>query len=241
MTSLAAVRIALPGRLNPTDLTVNAGEMVAVVGPNGGGKTSLLRALARIDAKQGRVTIDGRDLGQSSENERRRLLAYLPASREVRWPITVQDLIALGLAEASSWRIDELVAQFELETLANRPTDRLSTGERARVLMARAFAARPKTLLLDEPLSNLDPYWVLRFTEMFRDAAALGQIVLVALHDLSLLNHFDRAILVANGQIQMNETPADLLASGRFEEIFRVRQTNGSWQITRPADPQSSL
>lgn len=240
MMSLVAQSIALPGRLQATDLTIAAGQMVAIVGPNGGGKTSLLRALARIETKQGRVAIDGRDLDQTAESERRRLLSYLPASRDVRWPIAVRDLIALGLAVDDTSRLDELIAQFELDSLVGRPADSLSTGERARVLMARALAARPSTLLLDEPLSNLDPYWVLRFTEMFRKAAASGQMVLVALHDLSLLNRFDRAILVADGHIQMDETPANLLAGERFEEIFRVRPSDGGWQITRQADPQSS-
>lgn len=240
MTSLHAHNLALAGRLLPTNIAASEGQLVAIIGPNGGGKTSLLRALARIDGAQGAVEVGGRDLDHASEAERRRLIAYLPASRDVRWPIVVRDLIALGLDAGDKARVDDLIALFELEPLADRPTDALSTGERARVLMARAFAAQPRLLLLDEPLSNLDPYWVLRFVEMFRHAADSGQTVLVALHDLSLLDRFDRAIMVADGRVQMDETPADLLASERFETIFRVRQSDGRWQLTPPADPQSS-
>ena len=240
MTSLMARGVALDARLQPTDLSVAAGELVAVVGPNGGGKTSLLRALARVEQAAGRVLIDGEDLDQAPEARRRRLVALLPASRDIGWPITARDVIALGLRRRDPMRIDELLACFELERLADRPVNRLSTGERARVLMARALASKPHVLLLDEPLSNLDPYWVLRFLDQFRLSARAGQLLLVAVHDLSVIDRFDRALLVADGQIQMDETPESLLASERFQEIFNICRTDGGgWKI-RQADRQSS-
>ncbi|MDQ3144159.1 MAG: ABC transporter ATP-binding protein, partial [Pseudomonadota bacterium] len=174
MTSLCATAVALEARLSPTDLTVEAGQMVALVGPNGGGKTSLLRALARVEQAGGEVAIDGQDVDKLGEARRRRLLAFLPASREVGWPIAARDVIALGLGASDASRIDELVDLFELTELAGRTVDRLSTGERARVLLARALAARPRLLLLDEPLSNLEPYWVLRLIDILRATAATG-------------------------------------------------------------------
>ena len=239
MTSLVAHGVALDARLEPTDLTVRSGELVAVIGPNGGGKTSLLRALARVEHAAGRVEIDGEDIDQAPEARRRRLLAFLPASRDIGWPIAARDVIALGLAVPDAARIDELLRWFELERLADRPVNRLSTGECARVLMARALAARPRVLLLDEPLSNLEPYWVVRFIEQFRSLASGGQMLLVAIHDLAVIERFDRVLLVADGRIQTDETPARLLASERFEEIFRICRTDVGWKI-RPADRQSS-
>ena len=239
MTSLVAHGVALDARLEPTDLTVRSGELVAVIGPNGGGKTSLLRALARVEHAAGRVEIDGEDIDQAPEARRRRLLAFLPASRDIGWPIAARDVIALGLAVPDAARIDELLRWFELELLADRPVNRLSTGECARVLMARALAARPRVLLLDEPLSNLEPYWVVRFIEQFRSLASGGQMLLVAIHDLAVIERFDRVLLVAKGRIQTDETPARLLASERFEEIFRICRTDVGWKI-RPADRQSS-
>ena len=240
MTSLMAKGVALDARLQPTDLAVTAGELVAVVGPNGGGKTSLLRALARVEHAAGQVMIDGEDLDRAPEARRRHLLALLPASRDIGWPISARDVIALGLARRDPVRIDELLAIFELERLAARPVNRLSTGERARVLMARALASRPHALLLDEPLSNLDPYWVLRFLDQFRLSARAGQLLLIAVHDLAVIDCFDRALLVADGRIQMDETPASLLASERFEEVFRIRRTDGGGWMIRQADRQSS-
>ena len=234
MTSLVACGVGLDARLDPTDLTVGSGELVAVVGPNGGGKTSLLRALARVEGAAGRVEIDGEDVDQAPEARRRQLLALLPASRDIGWPIAARDVIALGLAVPDRVRIDELLAWFELEQLADRPVSRLSTGECARVLMARALAAKPRVLLLDEPLSNLDPYWVRRFIELFRSSANAGQLLLVAVHDLTLIDRFDRAVLVADGRIQMDERPASLVASERFEQIFRICRTSGGWTIRPP-------
>jgi iron complex transport system ATP-binding protein len=233
MTSLVARQIGIAGRLHPTDLHVQSGELVALVGPNGGGKTSLLRALARIESSSGLVAVGGEDIDLAPLARRRQLLSFLPASRDVTWPISARDLIALGLGRPDAARIDELICLFELEKLADRPVNRLSTGERARVLAARALAPNPTALLLDEPLSNLDPYWVLRFVSIFETAAQSGQTVLVALHDLSQLHHFGRALLIADGKVQMDEAPASLMASERFEDIFRIRAANGGWRVRR--------
>lgn len=240
MTGLIARSVGLHGRLAPTDLDVRPGELVALIGPNGGGKTSLLRALARIEDPTGVVSINGEDVDLAPVARRRQLLSYLPASRDVIWPISARDVIALGLERRDEGRIDELIALLELEPLALRPINRLSTGERARVLMARALATRPQVLLLDEPLSNLDPYWVLRFLDILETAAVSGQAVLVALHDLSQLDRFGRALLVAEGQIQMDEAPASIIASERFSTIFRIDQSDGRWMVRKPADRQSS-
>jgi iron complex transport system ATP-binding protein len=231
MTSLVATQAGIPGRITPTDLTIAAGELIALIGPNGGGKTSLLRSLARIEGAVGTVRIDGEDVDEAAIARRRHLLSFLPASRDLAWPIPVRAVIALGLDRPAAGRIDQLIDQFELGAVSDRPADRLSTGERSRVLAARALAPRSRVLLLDEPLSNLDPYWVLRFLDLLREAAASGQTVLVALHDLGQLHHFDRALLIADGEVQMDEAPASLLASERFEEIFRIRAANGGWTI----------
>jgi len=240
MTSLFARELTIPGRLQQASLDAQAGEFVALVGPNGGGKTSLLRALARIEGALGVVAIDGEDIDEAPMARRRRLLSFLPASRDVSWPICARDVIRLGLDRDDERRVDDMIGLFELDKLAGRPVDQLSTGERARVLTARALVGKPKLLLLDEPLSNLDPYWVLRFIEIFESAALAGQIVLAALHDLSLLDRFSRALLISEGRIQMDEAPADLVASERFEEIFRISSTSGRWAIRKLADPRSS-
>ena len=233
MTSLVARGVAIPDRLQPTDIDASSGELVALVGPNGGGKTSLLRALARIENASGVVAFDGEEVDLAPLARRRQLLSFLPASRDVTWPIAARDVIALGLDRPDAARIDELIALLELDDLADRPVNRLSTGERARVLLARALAGNPKILLLDEPLSNLDPYWVIRIIAILEATARSGISVLVALHDLAQLGHFTRALLVADGRVQMDEAPASLMASKRFSETFRIQAVDGGWAIRR--------
>lgn len=239
MTSLVARGVGIDGRLEPTDLAVAAGQLVAVVGPNGGGKTSLLRALARVEQAGGTVAIDGEDLDEAPEARRRRLLSFLPASRDVGWPIAARDVIELGLEQPDPARIDELIELFEFALLASRPIDRLSTGERARVLMARALAARPRVLLLDEPLSNLDPYWVLRFLDLFDEARRDGTVVVVSLHDLAHLPRFDRALLIDQGHLVVDDEPEKLLNNSLFEQVFRIDVEDGRPTL-RPADRRSS-
>ena len=238
MTSLAT-KVAIAGRLSPTDATVEPGQLVAVIGPNGGGKTSLLRAMARTEDAGGSVSVDGHDLDAASEAERRQLVAFMPASREAPWPIRAMDFIALGLGAPDDARIAELIEALELERLAHRPIDRLSTGERARVMLARALAGKARLLLLDEPLSNLDPYWVLRTIDLLRgETAQNDSSALVSVHDLALADRFDRVLLVNGGAIVADGTPKHILASEEFGAAFRIARADARWVI-RPVDPRS--
>ena len=240
MTSLAIAQgVAIAGRLSRTDLTFKPGQLVAVIGPNGGGKTSLLRAMARTEDAEGAVSVEGHVLDAAGEAERRRLVAFMPASREAPWPVRVTDFIELGLGVPDAARVDELIFLLELELLVNRPVDRLSTGERARVMLARALAGKARLLLLDEPLSNLDPYWVLRTIELLRgETKGNASSALVSVHDLTLIERFDRALLVSGGVVVGDGEPADVLASEAFSAAFRIQPTSAGWAI-RPADPRS--
>ncbi len=237
---LSARRLRIDGRLQPTDLDIAGGAMVALVGPNGGGKTSLLRAIAGVEEADGESAIDGADLAEAGPR-RVGLIGLMSASRDIGWPIPARDVVTMGLLRPDPQAIVRLLEVFELDPLAERPVSSLSTGERSRVLMARALAADPRLLLLDEPLSNLDPYWVLRFVEAMRGHAAGGGAVLCALHDLALLDRFDRALLIVDGRVIADMAPTELVAIPLFEETFRIAADGrGGWRVRPSADPRSS-
>lgn len=221
--------LALPGRLSLTDIDLHAGQVCCLVGPNGSGKTSLLHALAGIGKPAGTVVIDGTDVAGLPPSLRQQLLAFLPASHEVAWPIPAADLIALGGGDASG--IAAALQALELDALASRRIDRLSTGERSRILIARALAARPRLLLLDEPASNLDPLWQLRLMDLLRRYAGTErQAVMAAVHDLDLARHYaDRLIVMANGRIVADGQAAEVLDGPVVTQVFGVVRRDGRW------------
>jgi iron complex transport system ATP-binding protein len=231
---LVAEGLTLAGRLKATSLAVEAGTLCCVAGPNGSGKTSLLHAIAGIGSPGGKVSIEGANPHALAPNLRQRRFSYLPASRDAAWPLSASDLIALGLpGKAEAGRIEELLHALELGGMASRRIDRMSTGERSRVLIARALAARPRLLLLDEPASNLDPLWQLRLMNYLRDEARRhGQAVLMAVHDLELARHYaDRLIVMDGGQIVADGEPVAVLDGPVIPRVFGIEHADGRWRI----------
>lgn len=231
---LEAANLSLPGRLIEAAISIAPGELVCLVGPNGSGKTSLLHALAGIGAPAGTVTMGGIDPRRLGPAQRPAFLTYLPATRDVPWPLAARDLIALGGGTAH-------FPALELAALLDRRIDTLSTGERSRALIARALAPRPKLLLLDEPTANLDPLWQIRLMALVREEIAGGQrAALVAIHDLDAAERYADRIIVMNQR--------RIVAEGleKVPEIFGVEKCDGRWvevrasPVSSAADPRSS-
>jgi iron complex transport system ATP-binding protein len=232
---LKATGLALKERLQATDLSIEAPQLVCLVGPNGSGKTSLLHALAGIGSPQGAVAIDGTDARSAPPAMRRHLLSYLPAAREAAWPLSARDLVRLGLpAGGDADQVEAALEQLELLPYADRRVDRLSTGERSRVLIARALAARPRLLLLDEPVANLDPLWQLKLMDLLAGLTRTGgQAVLIALHDLDLAARYaERLIVMDGGRIAADGEPQALIEGGTIRRVFGIEKSEGGW---RPA------
>jgi len=226
---LTATGLAMSGRLKEANIALEAGELVCLIGPNGSGKTSLLHALAGIGAGEGRVSLDGIDPRTLGPSERPSRLTYLPATRDIPWPLLARDLIALGGGTAE-------FPELELAPLLDRRVETLSTGERSRVLIARALAPRPSLLLLDEPTANLDPLWQIRLMELVRAELSQGRrSALVAMHDLDSAERFADRILVMDG--------GRIVAEGldQVPSVFGVERIDGRWEAVRPPeDPRSS-
>jgi iron complex transport system ATP-binding protein len=228
---LEATGLCLRARLAATDLTVERPSFVALVGPNGSGKTSLLHSIARIGQPGGSVRIDGHDPEALGPDARKRLLSYLPASREVAWPLKAKDLISLGLPAGTT--ADPSIARLETEAFADRRIDRLSTGERSRVLLARALAPAPRLLLLDEPAGSLDPAWQLKLMALLRDLATTRGIAIVAaVHDLDLAARFaDRLLLMDGGRIVADGSAAELLDGPHLRQVFGIVRGAEGWEL----------
>ncbi len=231
MTSLTASAVARRPGLADASLTLAGGEVVGLIGPNGSGKTTLIRALAGLTRGPGTILLDGQDLAALSFAERARGLAYLPAERSVGWPLDVRDLVALGLAKYDPAAVVRALDATDSVAFIDRRIDTLSTGERARVLLARALVARPKLLLLDEPVANLDLKHQLQMLEMTRSEASHGTGILIALHDLTLAARFcDRLILMDAGTIVSTGSPADVLSPDRLATVFGIRRGTDGWE-----------
>lgn len=233
MSPLVVARgLGLSRRLVATDLDLMAGEMVCLIGPNGSGKTSLMHALANIGSPSGSLRIDGVDPKREPPSRRSRLLSYLSASRDLAWPLIARDLISLGQPkDVAPARIEEMLALFELKPLADRSIDRLSTGERSRLLIARALAPDPMLLLLDEPIANLDPLWQIRLLEQLQRLAHRGsRAILIALHDLDLARRYaDRLLIMNEGRIEADGPAQNLVPGPEVERIFGITASPEGW------------
>ena len=230
----------LPGarRFGPFDLQVRAGERIAIVGPSGAGKSTLLKLLAgEWPAREGRVTLDGRDLAAWPNGALARRRAVLPQAHGVAFGMPVELLVSLGrIAHEMAHRPDpqqpHIVAAAlgaaRAAHLVGRRFDTLSGGERARVMLARVFAqlwdAAPGWLLVDEPLAALDPGLQFELTDALVEfCAERGHALVAIVHDLNLaFAAFERLWLVRGGQVV-----ADLVAAAAavpaLESLFGIR------------------
>lgn len=225
---LQATALARPPMLAPISLTLLPGQVVGVIGPNGAGKTTLLKALSGLGRGPGEVRLNGQKLVPHP-----RSMAWLPASRDAAWPMTAATLVQLGLGTGAApdpTAVATALAACDAAALADRPVNQLSTGERARVLLARALVARPAWLLLDEPIANLDPGHRLDVMDLLAAQAAAGAGVVLALHDLDLARRCDRLLLIDRGTLIADGPPADVLTPALLARVFGIILSNHGWQ-----------
>lgn len=209
-------------------LTIKPGECVGLIGPNGAGKTSLLRASLGLLPATGSSS-----LADHSASARARSVAWMPQSRDIAWPVTVETLIALGriphlprgakLRPVDQAAIDAAIDHLELGNFRNRIATHLSGGEQARVLIARALAQDTPLLIADEPIAGLDPANQISTMQVFANLARDGRAALVSLHDLGLAaRHCTRLILLGDGHLVADGPPSEVLTSGNMAATFGV-------------------
>ncbi len=210
-------------------LQVNRGEAVGLLGPNGAGKTTVFYMITGLlAADQGSVVLDGEDITSLPMYQRARLgIGYLPQEASIFRGLTVQDNIraVLELTERDKGERERqlrgLLDEFAISHLRNSPAVVLSGGERRRVEIARALAANPEFLLLDEPLAGIDPIAVSDIRELVRKLTTRGIGVLVTDHNVrETLGLVDRALIIHEGQVLMEGEPRDIVEDADVRRLY---------------------
>ena len=214
--------------LRDVSLDLQRGEVVALLGPNGSGKTTCFYAIAGlVNPDAGQVTIDGRDVTPLPMYRRARLgIGYLPQEVSIFRGLSVQDniLAVLEIAEPDPHKrrekLEELLSEFSITHIRQAQALALSGGERRRVEIARCLAANPRYLLLDEPFAGVDPIAVEEIRHLVRTLKTRGLGVLITDHNVrETLEIVDRAYILADGKILMTGTADEIV---RDETVRRV-------------------
>jgi iron complex transport system ATP-binding protein len=231
--------------LRDFDLEVHPGEIVTLVGPNGVGKSTIVRAASGvIRVPAGQLFVDGQDIARLSVAERARRISVAPQAVQLPPAFTALEVVLMGRTPYLSWfgresafdRRIALEAMERTETLglADRMVGELSGGEQQRIMVARALAQSAPILLLDEPTAHLDLRHqdvILKLVRSLADEA--GLTVLAALHDLNLVARFaDRVALLSNGRLERAGTPEQVLTPSILTPVYGI----GIQVVAHPVD-----
>lgn len=228
--------------LQNVNASANSGEFIALIGPNGGGKSTLIKTIAGlIKPNAGSVNLRAESVHSMPLKSRARNIAYLAQTREAAPAMTVQEVIRLGRApyrgslgkmtSDGEAVIQSVISRTQIRTFLKRRFDELSGGEQARVLLARALVVGAPMLLADEPIAALDPYFQLSMMQMLKAEAASGILIIAALHDLALAQQFaDRIWVMNQGQIVADDAPSKALSSDILKSVFGIKAPQGGFQ-----------
>ena len=224
---------AVADALTDADLTLAAGELVAVVGPNGGGKTTLIRALLNLTPlARGTVSLDGRPIEGWRRGELARVVALVPQREDTPFSWRVEELVGFGryarrgpleaMGADDTAAVARALARCDVTELRERRIETLSGGEWQRVRIARALAQEPRLLVLDEPTASLDLGHEMELFELVRRLVAEGLAALVVTHDLNLAARYaDRMLLLDAGRIAASGPPEVVMRAELLTRVFR--------------------
>jgi iron complex transport system ATP-binding protein len=237
MLEIETIHVAYNGHdvLHGVSLTVQPGEILAVVGPNGAGKSTLVRSASGVHPpRAGSVRVDGKDITRLSHTQRARYLAVVPQARQLPGTFSVYQTVLLGRTPYLGWlgqagkadhaRVNLALALTQMTNLAERLVGELSGGEQQRVLLARALAQDAPILLLDEPTTHLDLQHQTGLLNLVRKLAMENNLaVLMVLHDLNLASLYaDRVALLVEGRIFAQGTPLEVLTPENLRAVYRI-------------------
>ena len=216
------------------------GEFVGLIGPNGAGKTTLLKSiLGLVKSTSGLITIDDRSIDDWPRQDLAKQLGYLPQGAPVNWPMTVETIVGLGrlmhrprwggVNETDAESIARAMDATEVTHLADRHATTLSGGEKTRVMIARCLAGDAPLLLVDEPITGLDPAHALQVMDTLKSTVSETSGVISVLHDLSLaMRYCDRLVLMHDGQLVADDLPASVLTANRLSDVYGIDAVSGT-------------
>jgi len=215
--------------LRDVSLDLNRGEVVALLGPNGSGKTTCFYAIAGlVQPEGGQVLLDGQDVTGLPMYRRARMgIGYLPQEVSIFRGLSVEDNILavleihIGDRLSRRERLEELLSEFSITHLRRAPAMALSGGERRRVEIARCLAAEPKYLLLDEPFAGVDPIAVAEIRHLVQDLKSRGLGVLITDHNVrETLTIVDRAYILHDGIVLMSGTTDEVVQDDLVRRVY---------------------
>lgn len=220
--------------LQDLSLTIPKGAVTAIVGPNGCGKTTLLRAIChQLPQTDGEINIGGKDIACYARKELARTVAVLPQVRDVP-VLTVEALVQHGryphlgmhrrLTAKDKTIVSQAMEQTDVKKLSQQELRELSGGQRQRSYIAMALAQDTPIILLDEPTTHLDLSRQFALLSLIRSLKAAGKTIVMVLHDLGhALQYCDHLVLLEGGKLIQAGTPATLLESGALERVFGIQ------------------
>ena len=215
--------------IRDVSMSLQRGEVVGLLGPNGSGKTTTFYAVAGlVSADGGKVSIDGDDITALPMFRRARMgIGYLPQEMSIFRGLNVEQNIgaildiAIGDRHKRRERLEELLAEFSIEHLRRTPAIALSGGERRRVEIARCLAANPKYLLLDEPFAGVDPIAVGEIRQLVTDLKSRGIGVLITDHNVrETLELVDRVYILHDGKVLTSGNPEDVVQNDNVRQVY---------------------
>jgi iron complex transport system ATP-binding protein len=236
MLEVRELAFGFPGRTVGRDVsfTLATGEVMCVLGPNGGGKTTLFRTLlGLIEKHSGSIKLQGKSLEELSRAAIARRIGYVPQGHSAYFAFTVREFVLMGRtahlgAFAAPAKKDIQVAEHALESLgiaqlADKPVTEISGGERQLALVARALAQQPRLLVLDEPTASLDFGNQVRVLQKMTALARSGIAILFSSHDPDhAFLCATRALLLAEGRVLEAGTPREVIRADTLERMYRV-------------------
>jgi iron complex transport system ATP-binding protein len=219
--------------LEDLNLIVGDSEVLSLVGPNGSGKTTMIKCIDRILKPKGSILLNGgRDLQSLSRQEVAKYIGYVPQSTTSVLTTTVFDTILMGRKPHMGWRVQDedidkvvdIMKLLHVEEFALKDFSELSGGQKQRVLIARALCQEPEVLLLDEPTSNLDVKHQLEALDTVRSIVKKTEIsAVMAIHDLNLAARYsDNLVMLKKGKVHAIGDPCSLLTKENIRSIFGV-------------------